>query len=86
MRINVLCYAIYAGHATRLFPFGPPIFQVKPASAVPADRCGVRGGRGPRSISLVIRVRRREIEAQLIGSMLVLDTAADATISRTGNR
>jgi hypothetical protein len=43
------------------------------------------GGRCPRLISSVIRLICREIEAQLIVSMLVLDTAADAIVRRAGN-
>jgi hypothetical protein len=41
--------------------------------------------RRPRSISSVICSICREIEAQLIVSMLVLDTAADAIVRRVVN-
>jgi hypothetical protein len=51
-----------------------------------AMRCdAMRGGRCPRLISSVICLTCCEIEAQLIVSMLVLDTAADAIVSRAGN-
>jgi hypothetical protein len=36
-------------------------------------------------VSSVIRVLRSEIEAQLIGTMLLLDTAADAIVRRAVN-
>jgi hypothetical protein len=81
-----MCWAIYSGHETRVFPTGRSIFQVKSAWGRVGRRLrGAHCGRVSPLISSVIRVMRREIEAQLIVSMLVLDTAADAIVRRAVN-
>jgi hypothetical protein len=58
---------------------------VKSAWVGSVDRSALRGRHCPRLISSVIRLTCREIEVQPIVSMLVLDTAADAIVSRAGN-
>jgi hypothetical protein len=62
------------------------IFQVKCASASAGGTEGLIAGRCSALISSAIRVKRREIETQLLVGMIVLDTAADAIISCAVNQ
>jgi hypothetical protein len=79
-----MCQVIYSGHEARVFPTGAPDVsgEIRLGSGRPkAPRCALRA----QFISSVIRVLRREIEAQLIVSMLLLDTAADAIVRHAVN-
>jgi hypothetical protein len=79
-----MCWAIYSGRETRVFPTGALNIsgEIRLRSGRAKARwCALRA----QFISSVIRVMRREIEAQLVGSMLLLDTAADAIVRRAVN-
>jgi hypothetical protein len=60
------------------------IFQVKCVSGGGSEE--LIAGCCSALISSAIRVKRREIETQLLVGMIVLDRAADAIISRAVNR
>ena len=68
-----MCYAIYSGHEARLFPPAPS--DVSHETGV-GKRQLLRVRRRLILVSSVIQQMRREIEAQLVVSMLLLDTAA----------